>query len=112
MSRFLVVEGKACRLMADRPQAARKRNPAWSSGPGMCHGLGPTFAIRRASGIARQGVLDVGEDQLLVLLLVVQPQDERAPDSFESRVAGPIEKFFHPLVHSSTVAKHLGYRRP
>src|SRR5208337_2760125 len=52
VSRSLVVEGKACRLMADRPQAARKRNPARRSGPGMCHGLGPTFAICRAPGIA------------------------------------------------------------
>src|SRR5208282_1977882 len=60
MFRSLVVEGKACRLMADRPQAARKRNPAWSSGPSMRHGVGPTLAISRASGIARQrGLISV-----------------------------------------------------
>ena len=70
------------------------------------------LAVNRAQRITRQGVLEVGEDELLMLLLVMQPQDERGPDLSELRLIGPIEKRFHPAVDGRAVVIDLGHRRP
>ena len=74
MARGFVVEHEArcVDIASHRHQATRLRQPARRAG---CdRGEGPSGAINRRQGVKRQQVLDVGEDQLLVLLLMVQAE--------------------------------------
>ena len=69
-------------------RAARGRGPV---GAGGC-------AVDRAERVQPEGVLQVGEDQLLVLLLVVQPElDERGHRPRPLVSAAPSEQT-HPLI--------------
>ena len=60
--------------------------------------------------IERQRVLDVGQEQLLVLLLVLQAE---ADESLDLGVAGArCQQRLHSLVDVGAVAQHVGQRRP
>ena len=54
-------------------------------------------------------MLQVGEQPLLVLLLVVQPEHHQFPDLFGNLT---FQQFLHRLVHPAPVLVHLRYRGP
>src|SRR5579862_4258602 len=77
VARRLVVEGKGVALVADLLLAARDANPR--AARRLYLRERPRLAIHGLQRIARQQVLHVREDELLVLLLVLDAQiDERA----------------------------------
>jgi len=64
--------------------------------------------VRREQRVARQQVLDVGNQQLLVLLFVVQAQRDQGQQPGVVCVAG--QQALHALVHIGAVGQHLGQR--
>ena len=101
----LVVEGEAVTRMADFVQAAlmldpleapkrrRVRPRAWAP-------------VGRPQRVLRERVLDVGEDQLLVLLLVVDAQLEQAPGLRIHAIRG--ERLEYGFVDVRAVRADLG----
>ncbi len=75
MARHLVVEPEAAAIMADVVKPAGEGDPARLARPDRSQG--PLLLVRRPERVARQQVLEVGEDELLVLLLVLQAQLEQ-----------------------------------
>jgi hypothetical protein len=87
MTRQLVVEREPVARVAERLQAAGIADPV---GATRAHRReGPSGAIHRLGRIAREQVLEVGEDELLVLLLVVEAELDarRGPGSRSPRTA-------------------------
>ena len=68
--------------------------------------------VRRQQRVARQGVQDVGEDQFLVLLLVLQPQFEQRRRRGPGVGAGIGDESTQGLIHVRAVGVHLGQPRP
>lgn len=100
MGRALIVEGEAAAVMADAGHAARVLGPA--SRRGRRQGGGVVGRVGRPQWVGVEQVLDVGEDQFLVLLLVVEPQRQQG---VECRVAGLAgDQRMHGLVHMLAVA--------
>ena len=58
-----------------------------------------------------QHVLEVGHQQLLVLLLVVQAEHDQRRDALEQLVVGGLEQVEHVLVDVGAVAVDVGDRR-
>jgi hypothetical protein len=104
--RRLVVEAEVAvelRVVAELDEAALVIEPGERLRPHRRHRPAPR--VRRREQVARQRVLDVGEDQLLVLLLVVQA--ERGERGDLAVVAARGEERVHPLVDIGAVAPHL-----
>jgi hypothetical protein len=55
-------------------------------------------------------VLDVGDQELLVLLLVVQPDGDQRLQAPEQLLVGALEELGHPLVHVAAVGEDLRHR--
>src|SRR6266576_2441970 len=66
-------------------------------------------AVGRPHRVAREGVLDVGEQELLVLLLVMETERDREVELGD--IVGPREPSEHRLVDVRAVALHLGEAR-
>ena len=62
-------------------------------------------------GVGGPGVLEVGEDQLLVLLFVMEAQQDRRRDFPQGLSTRRPEELGHVLVHVGTVAEHFHDRR-
>ena len=76
VARQFVVEGKARACMANLHQAALERLPvAGRSRLAVCHRRG--ISVGGPQRVAPQQMLDVGQQQLLVLLLVLQPSSNK-----------------------------------
>ena len=71
MRRSFVVEAEAATLMANRVASARQFDPfeLWRSGSGVCQRW---WQISRQQRIGGKGVFDVGQQQFLMLLLVLE----------------------------------------
>ena len=79
MARTFVVEGKAVAGMADLDQAALEVDPA-RRGVSREVGGAARWRIGRLQRIERQHVLGIHQDQLLMLLLVIEPElEQRVP---------------------------------
>ena len=90
--RRLVVECEGIPRMADRAYGRGKRTPSRGrdlADPSLDM---PLLAIGGTERISGEGVLEVGEDELLVLLLVMQPEDERIPDPGDRGLVRPFEE--------------------
>jgi len=105
----LVVKRKAIARMANLAKPAGQHMPdQW-----LCGFRFGGHRLRRVVGrmhrIARQQVLDVGQQQLLVLLLVLQAQlHQRA----QRRVVGQRgQQAQHACIHIRPIGQHLGQRR-
>src|SRR5437870_13920621 len=78
MTRCFVVERKAVAVMPDFHETLAELDPGHGRSARTCYRRAHRY-VRGSEWIARQHVLEVGEDQLLMLLLVVHPQlDQRA----------------------------------
>lgn len=107
MGRAFIVEGEAVAVVADAGHATRVLGPAGRRGGRQ--GGGAVGRVGRPERVGVQQVLDVGEDQFLVLLLVVEPQFQQG---VESRVAGLAgDQRVHGFVHMLAVAQYLGQVR-
>ena len=85
----------------------------WRGGLNGASGSIPvTGPIGRPQGIARQDVLDVGDQQLLMLLLVVQPQLHQARELGITTLLQPTDQAHHLLVDLGAVGIDLLHRRP
>ncbi len=112
--RSLVVEGEAATVVSDPDEAFLERARRQRRGPRLRSLVAAAAgrAVRGAERIRVEGVLDVREDELLVLLLVVQPElDDRT--RVVVRVAS-LEAPHQPqdgVVDVAPVGEHLGERR-
>ena len=86
--RPLVVEAVSRRPEADRVDAGRQLGK--SVGAGCARRRLPVRRRSRRDRILREGMQDVGEDQLLVLLLVMQPDLEDAQHLRRARVSSAV----------------------
>ena len=92
--------------MPDRPQPGRVVLPRGRGRVGR-----PPPARRRVlrpERVQPERVLQVRQQQLLVLLLVVQPEFDERGESREGRVVGRFEQRERPLIDSAAVGIHLG----
>ena len=105
VARPLVVEREARSAVADLHQAAVMADPARGRGGGSTRVRG-TVQVDRAHGVRPQRVLDVGEDQLLVLLLVMQAQ-LRPVQGVRVSVGRPGQEDVHALVDRVAVGAYL-----
>ena len=96
MARPLVVEGEAAAGVADLADRFVEAQPLERRRRRVVDGRGR--AIHRLERVEREQVLDVGEDELLMLLLVMQPE----LDDLRGRV-----DLGHALVDVRAVAHHL-----
>ena len=106
MAGGFVVETESRPRRADLREASRKLYER--RGPRAASSVVQVVAIGRAQRIRAQGVLEVGDDQLLMLLFVVQPQFDPRPHGF---VATPKQRH-HRRVHVLAVGVHLLDGRP
>jgi hypothetical protein len=110
--RPLVVEREAFAAVAELDQ------PAGERGEGQRRRAGGRGARRRARAVAgrerllRQRVQRVGEDQLLVLLLVGQPQRQRRCQRRDLGVVEPRQQRHHLAVDRAAVGRDLVAARP
>ncbi len=102
----LVVEGEPAFAVADRDQAAVEGEVAQccrstAVGAGL-------RAIGRPQRAAREGVQEIGEQQLLMLLLVVEPElDDRACPGIAA-----FEQAHHRRIDAFAPSHYFGQRRP
>ena len=73
--------------------------------------VGPAVAINRAEWVAAERVLQVGQEQLLVLLLVVQAEHDQRPENALQAAVGTVEQRAHPRVDRLAIPVDLGDRR-
>lgn len=109
MARALVVKGKAAAWVANVGQPRVKRVPRQRAGGLRRHGV-RRLGIGGKQGVAGQQVQDVGEHQLLVLLLVLQAQLDQATQCSVVRHGG--HPTCHAGVHVGPVGEHLVQRWP
>ena len=77
MARHLVIVGEALSRVTDLVQALPHAVPAMSRHiGGRARGRVP---VHRAEGVVREQVLEIGEDELLMLLFVNQPHLDHVP---------------------------------
>lgn len=105
----LVVEREAAAVVADVRDPTGHVRPALREGVGRGVGVGRPLDVDRLEDIAREEVLDVHEEQLLVLLLVVAAE----LDEVEQRlVEGPVlEPGDELLLDVLAVGRDLGDAR-
>ena len=102
MPRRLIVESERAARVADLAGPFRERSPGERR-------RGVSFRaarrpVRRMERIAREDVLDVGEDQLLVLLLVVEAELD---DGEQLRIGAGGQQSFHAEVDVAAITEHL-----
>jgi hypothetical protein len=106
VARALVVEREALAAVPDGDEAAVEPHPVVRDA---CHRREPPSGlVHRLQRIARQHVLDVGEHQLLVLLLVLQTEFDQRIDL---GVVRRVQQGRHTVVHGTPIRHHLGQRR-
>ncbi len=107
MSRLLVVKAETGALIADVYQSAglRHERQRRSRLPGRLR----TALIDRRQRVAGEQMFDVGQEQLLMLLLVVQPQCHRLREGCCE--LGPRQQRLHVLIDMSAVSQYCGYGR-
>ena len=69
------------------------------------------FAIRGAKGIAPVHVQDIGHHELLMLLLMMEPDANDGRGLFDLRVAGAFEEPTEMCVYLVSVVEHFIQRR-
>ena len=111
VARRLVVEGESVARRTQRC-TCRRGTRATSSGCSLRRAASAGCTVGRAQRIQRQQVLDVGEQQFLVLLLVVQPERDARHDVSASRCGSSRgDQLAHVLVHVRAVAVDVVHRR-
>src|SRR5947209_8016199 len=78
VSRRLVVKSKALAVVADPGEALGKREPLDGAGGGLDLGA---LMIARTQGIQAERMFEIGQNQLLMLLLVIQPERQNRGDA-------------------------------
>ena len=68
--------------------------------------------IHGTEWVAGQGVLHIGDNEFLVLLLMVEPNDERIGNLFEQGAVGRLEESLHALVYVLAISVQFGNGRP
>lgn len=93
MARPLIVEGEAAARMPDLDDAARKVDPV--HGRNRACGRRRRRCVDRVGRVGGEGVLDVGQHQFLVLLLVMQAELDQG-----HRIGG--RRFPQQLLHGQS----------
>ena len=90
MPRLLIVEGEIIACMPDPVDTFRKAHPPRGCGlkRWSCWSLGVDGMQR----IARQHVFEIGDDQLLMLLLVVETQRDDRCQARQVRLVGALQQ--------------------
>ena len=101
-----VVEAEAGPIVTDRDDAAFEADP-FERTRHRVEALA-RLMVGRAHGIHRQQMLDVGEHQLLVLLLVLQAELDQFAQPGIGAVRG--EQGPHPRIDMLAIGAHLGER--
>ncbi len=111
VARRLVVEGEALAIVADLRQAAFQAPPrgVLRRNGVRHHGRGCAL-VGRPQRVAPEQVLDVGEDQLLVLLLMLQAQFHQC--RHVTRYLGLRQELLHARIHVGAVGPHGGQVGP
>src|SRR5258705_7592142 len=104
MPRILVVERESGALVTDRMDPGDSLEPTGGGG-GNCLAWSRVFAIHRTQRILRQQVLHVGQHQLLMLLLMIEPQLDDG-----GRETTGVQQPRHGGIHVSAVLEDLGNR--
>ncbi len=115
VTRPFVVEGEAVERVAgprmpDPGDAFREGHPLERRHRGGRHWF--AGSVDRGEGVLREDVLDVHQHELLVLLLMVQPQGHARRRLQQSRPVEPIEQRQHVLIDVSAVRVCLLDRGP
>lgn len=112
MLRHLVVEGEAVSgIMADGMDAAAKAGEIQRRDAA---GIGTVRRrqVDRREGMQRQGMLDVGEQQFLVLLLMGEAEFEHRRQPLQQCHIGLRQQAFHGRVDMAAIGVDLFGRRP
>ena len=109
MRRAFVVEAIALAGPADAVDAGRELGETAARSRLR---LVPIRIIGGRDRILREGVQNVGEDQFLMLLLVVQADLQDAQHLGEVRLVGTCQQTLHRLVDMVPIGGHLGAVRP
>jgi hypothetical protein len=107
VARLFVIEAKSSAAVADLAYSIGQCDPCHRS-----RTRGRPGAGRDISGfqrIARQQVLQVGDDQLLVLLLVMHPELGQVARRWRHRGSKQLR---HVAIHMSAIRHHFGEGRP
>ena len=106
MLRPLVVECEPSPVVADPAHAGRVELPF----DGGCIGLPylVRWGVVRAERVQPERMLQVGEQQLLVLLLMVQTELDERNEFSQGAVVGGLQEREHPLIDSAPVSVDLG----
>jgi hypothetical protein len=105
VARTFIVEGKPAGAMADLVHATLVTIPAKTAGTG--RRARRAIAVDRIERAVREHVLDIGDDQFLVLLLVMTTE----LDQVEHIVRGIIDQRAHIRIDLRAIAMHLGESR-
>ena len=116
VARALVVERKALAAMAHGMHATRHGLPLQRGRRSICrprrrHALF-LLSIGRPQRVARQQVLDVGQQQFLVLLFMLQAQLQQRGQTRRRLRAPVLEHLQHALVHRLAIGQHPRQRGP
>src|SRR5262249_9715609 len=107
----LIVEGELVSGMSDRNDAAGKVDP-FKRGDAGQYQIGHGRAVGGQHGIAGKRVLDVGQDQFLMLLLVMQTKFRQWLEGRALAERGGAEQGSHCLVDMGTIGEDVMQRRP
>ncbi len=105
MRRRLVVEAEAVPAVADLVHRGRHVEPAERRD--RLGAAQPGLAIDRADRVAREGMLDVGQQQLLVLLLVVQAERDQRRQGGVRVIVERVDQVRHPGVDMGAIGRDL-----
>ena len=92
MTRAFVIVAEAVASVTDLANRLREIDELERRDCGVAIASG-SFAKNRMKGILREDMFDVGDEQLLMLLFVMQSDDENRFNFVEQRFVGALEKF-------------------
>src|SRR5206468_4297587 len=100
VARRLVVEREAAAVVPDPGQSRGESQPALAGRAAM---FWRRLSVDGMEWVGGPGMLEVGENQFLVLLFVMNAQQDRRRDLPQDCVTGLSEEMAHVLVHVGTV---------
>ena len=111
VTRAFIVKRKFVPLMPDFHDPAKARRPT-AGGSTALGRVSGQLPIGRPERVAREDMLDVGEQQLLVLLLVVDSQFDDLCDVLCVSIAEAGQQTQHALINGMPIFEHLRHGRP
>ena len=105
MRRLLVVEAETVAGVTDLIDAGLETDKLTRAGPP--HRRLPTLVVSGAGRILRERMQDVGQNQLLMLLLVMQTDLDDRDDFFQQRFVGAFDQHSHRAIDMRAIGRDL-----